>query len=106
MKVTALEVMYTRPMIRREAIREQFDIGHSAVAKALKDIQEEIKKGRYSPLAYTKAGGMVWVSYLVLLDYFHYRDRLADKNARKHVPAYEAKEWLHEIGWNEVREIQ
>ena len=44
-------------------------------------------------------GALKRVNYLAFTDYWKYKNMLADKNARKHVPAYNPQQVAKELGF-------
>ena len=74
-----------------------FSISQPTVAKRVKGIEEEIKRGRYN--RYAIADGLI--SIAVFADYSKYHKRLNDKNLRRTVKPFclrEALEYLEVDG--------
>ena len=61
--------------------------GKTTFMTKIKEIREEIKRGRYKPYAILEEG-RIKVNKLVYCDYSTYRMLLKDKNLRKAVPAF------------------
>lgn len=85
----------------RANLMKHFDIGKSSVDKRIREIREEIEKGRYSEKSLIVDGGIVRVNYYVFEDYMFNRQKLLEPNLRKHVEPFSAYEWRKEEG--EVR---
>ena len=66
----------------------------------LKEIEDEIKKGRYNDYSVIRDGKIVLINVLVFLDFMKYRGMLLDKNARKSAPPFEPAKLIEMIGWN------
>lgn len=97
--------MYTEsirgyPYMPKQQLADEFHISKGTVYNRTKEIEEEIRRGRYSEYAVISDGKIVLVNVLVFIDYLKYRRRLADKNLRKYVPAFRPDELIKSIGWN------
>lgn len=58
----------------------------------VKEIEEQVKRGRYNRYAVIDNDGKLRVNYFVYYDYCKYRKMLKDKYASKAVPSFEPKE--------------
>ena len=65
--------------------------GKTTFMTKVREIREEIKKGRYKSYAILEEG-KIKVNKLVYCDYSTYRAQLKDKNLRKYVPAFNGSE--------------
>lgn len=97
--------MYTEsirgyPYMRKEQIAEEFDISKGTVDNRLKEIEEEVKKGRYNNYSVIHDGKLVLINVLVFIDYLTYRRQLRDRNARKYTPEYKPEVLVQSIGWS------
>ena len=98
MNITTINYTRACPYISRANIADQFDISLSSVDKRIKEIKQEIEKGRYSTNSIIKDGGIVLVNYLVFIDYEINRQKLLDSNARKYAEPYTPSKIAREIG--------
>ncbi len=99
MKVSNIEYLYGCPYITRGNISKQMSMSLNAIDVRIKELKEQIAKGRYSEFAIIKDGGFVMINYLVWIDYMGYRERLKEKNLCKSVPPFEPRKIASEIGW-------
>lgn len=65
--------------------------GKTTFMTKVKEIREEIKRGRYKPYAILEEG-KIKVNKLVYCDYSTHRTKLKDENLRKYVPPFNGKE--------------
>lgn len=94
------ESIRSYPYMRPESLAEEFGISQGTVRNRMKEIEEEIKTGRYNDYAVIKDGGIVLVNVLVFIDYIKYRQILLHKNTRKHAPDFHPEELIKIIGWS------
>lgn len=99
MNITTIEETKGFPYISRANIMKQFDMKKSSVDKRIKEIRDEIEKGRYNERSVIKDGGFVLVSYLVFVDYMANRQKLLEPNLRKYVEPFNAYEVARDMGW-------
>lgn len=99
MEITTINYTRACPYITRANIASQLSISLASVDKRIKEIKEEIEKGRYSESSVIKDGGIVLINYLVFIDYEVNRQKLLDSNARKYVEPYSPGKIAREIGW-------
>lgn len=97
--------MYTEsirgyPYMHKEQLANEFGISKQTVHNRMKEIENEIKSGRYNDYAVIQDGKLVLVNVLVFIDYLKYRKMLLDKNARKYVPEFKPEKLVQIIGWN------
>lgn len=97
--------MYTEairgyPYMHKEQIAKEFDISKGTVDNRLKEIEEEIKKGRYNNYSIIRDGKLVLINVLVFIDYLTHRRQLRDRNARKYTPEYRPEVLVQSIGWS------
>lgn len=97
--IKTIESTKAFPYISRANIIKQFDMSKASADKRIREIREEIEKGRYSEKSLIKDGGFVFVSYLVFIDYLSNRQRLLEPNLRKYVEPFNAYNTAREIGW-------
>ena len=74
----------------RQNLAKSFQISPRTVDTRLKEIEEQMKDGRYGPHAVVRDVGYVACSPLVFADWLTYRQRLLSKSpsVRKAVPEY------------------
>lgn len=85
----------------KQQLAEEFHLSKSTVFSRMKEIEVEIRNGRYGPHAIIDDGNIVRINRLVFIDYMTYRRRLKEKNARKNVPPFNSAEVKHIIGWKD-----
>ncbi len=105
MKTPEPEMIYTEsirgyPYMPKDKIAQEFSISKATVQSRVKEIEEQIKEGRYNDYAIIRDGKILLVNVLVFIDYMEYRRRLMDSNARKYVPEFEPEKIIHILGWN------
>lgn len=94
-----METIRGYPYMQKQQLAEEFHISKSTVYLRMKEIQEEIKNGRYSDYAIIEDGNIVLVNVFVFIDYMKYRRQLKEKNARKYVPEFNPAEIRKISGW-------
>lgn len=99
------EMMYTEsirgyPYMPKDKIAQEFSLSKSTVQSRVKEIEEQVKKGRYSDYAIIRDGGILLINVLVFIDYLEYRQMLKSKNARKLAPEFQPEKIVHILGWN------
>lgn len=99
MNITTIEPTKGKPYITRAGIKEQLDMSISSVNTRIKEIRQEIEKGRYPEIAIIKDGGFTLVNYLVFIDYESNRQKLKESNLRKYVEPFDAYKIAKSIGW-------
>ncbi|MCI9197757.1 MAG: hypothetical protein HFH56_06115 [Lachnospiraceae bacterium] len=104
-KTPEAEMIYTEsirgyPYMPKDKIAQEFSLGKSTVQSRVKEIETQIKEGRYNDYAVIRDGGIVLINVLVFIDYLEYRKRLRDKNAKKYVPEFQPEKIVHILGWN------
>ena len=80
---------------------EEFGLSKSTVYSRVKEIREEIEKGRYDERSIIDDGNIVLINTLVFKDYMMYRKFLREKNARKMAPPFQPEVWVRLEGWND-----
>lgn len=85
----------------KQQIAEELHISKSTVYARMKEIEQEISRGRYEEGSIISDGNIVLVNMLVFLDYLNYRKFLREKNARKQVPPFRPEKWVRIQGWND-----
>lgn len=98
-------MMYTEsirgyPYMQSEQIAEEFHISKGTVFNRVKEIEKEIKNGRYNDYAVIHDGKLVLINVLVFIDYLKHRRQLLDRNARKYTPEFQPEKIVQIIGWN------
>lgn len=99
MNITEITMCNASPYISRATIAQQLNIAKPTVDVRIREIKEEVKKGRYNDLAIIKDGGIVLINYLVFVDYMANRQKLLEKNLRKLVPTFNPRKVAESIGW-------
>lgn len=98
-------MMYTEsirgyPYMPKDKIAQEFSLSKSTVQNRVREIEQQIKAGRYSDYAVIRDGNILLVNVLVFIDYLEYRKMLNDKNAKKQVPDFQPEKIVHILGWN------
>ena len=88
------------PYMPKDKIAQEFSLSRSTVQGRVREIEEQIKKGRYNDYAVIRDGRILLINVLVFIDYMEYRKMLKDTNARKYVPAFRPEKIIHTLGWN------
>lgn len=87
-----MDIFSMNTILTKKQMCEQFDISIRSASNILNEIDSEVSNGRYGKHSVIRSGGVSYVNAMVLIDYLTYRTRLKDKNLRKGVPEYNAKE--------------
>ena len=95
--MTVIQQMYGNPVMNVKGICEQFHISDRTARKYMKEI--EANRERYGEFAVMGEGTLKRVNYLAFTDYWKFKNRLADKNARKQVPEYKPQEIAKALGF-------
>ena len=90
--------MYTEsirgyPYMHKKQLAEEFHISEGTVHNRLREIEEEIKNGRYNDYAVIRDGKL-------FLDFLKYRKMLQDSHARKYTPDFHPENLVQIIGWS------
>lgn len=88
------------PYMHREQIAEEFHISKGTVDNRAKEIEAEVKNGRYNDYAIIRDGKLVLINVLVFIDFLKYRKMLRDRNARKYAPDFQPEKLIQMIGWS------
>lgn len=95
--MTVIKQMYGNPVMNVKGICEQFHISDRTARKYIKEI--ETNRDRYGEFAVMGEGTLKRVNYLAFTDYWKFKNRLSDKNARKHIPEYKPQEIAKSLGF-------
>lgn len=90
MERTFMELSANAAPIDAEKAKALFGDCRTYFYRKVKEIEEQVKKGRYNRYAILN-DGKVRVNYFVYYDYCVYRKMLQDKNAAKYVPPFEPR---------------
>jgi len=103
MTVTRMYQMTGGPVIvTKKELAEMTGLSKRTIEDRLNEIRKEsLPGGRYDGMLLTtkKDGGIVWINYLVWVDYEFHRERLQEPNLRKNVPAYSPYRLAWEMGY-------
>lgn len=91
MTKTILDVSADAAPVDVDRALEHFSDCRTKFYQKVKEIREQIKRGRYGRYAVLD-DGKVRVNYFVYYDYTVYRAMLLDKNASKSAPLFDPKE--------------
>ncbi len=80
-------------------LADEFHCSVRTVGRRILGIQEEIKKGRYSPYSILEGDGHPLINTYVFMDYQKYQKPLKDRNARKYVPEFNPQELAKICGY-------
>lgn len=106
MRITELRQMSADPYKTKADLAEAYKLCVRTVGYRVKEIEAEVKAGRYPEHSVIRDGQLLWVNQLVWIDYMCNRKKLLEKNLRKFVPPYNPKEIAHEIGWYADTQMQ
>ena len=82
----------------KEELKIEWSICTTTIDTRLKEIEDEVLKGRYPTNSVIRDGGIVRVNHLVFIDYMTNRQRLLQPNLRKYVEPFNAFEIAKSIG--------
>ena len=82
----------------KEELKIEWSICTTTIDTRLKEIEDEVLKGRYPNNSVIRDGGIVRVNHLVFIDYMNNRQRLLQPNLRKYVEPFNAFEIAKSIG--------
>lgn len=82
----------------KEELKIEWSICTTTIDTRLKEIEDEVLKGRYPTNSVIRDGGIVRVNHLVFIDYMNNRQRLLQPNLRKYVEPFNAFEIAKSIG--------
>lgn len=88
------------PYETKERLADEFHCSKGTIRNRVKEIEEEIKKGRYNDYAIIRDGQILLINTIVFIDYLKYRKMLLDKNARKYVPEFKPELVVRTLGWS------
>lgn len=88
------------PYETKERLADEFHVSKGTIRNRVKEIEEEIKKGRYNDYAIIRDGQILLINTIVFIDYLKYRKMLLDKNARKYVPEFKPELVVRTLGWS------
>ena len=83
----------------KEELKIEWSICTTTIDTRLKEIEDEVLKGRYPNNSVIRDGGIVLVNCLVWTDYLTNRQMLLDSNARKYVEGYQPRKIANALGW-------
>ena len=82
----------------KEELKIEWSICTTTIDTRLKEIEDEVLKGRYPSNSVIRDGGIVRVNHLVFIDYMNNRQRLLQPNLRKYIEPFNAYEIARSIG--------
>ena len=82
----------------KEELKIEWSICTTTIDTRLKEIEDEVLKGRYPNNSVIRDGGIVRVNHLVFIDYMNNRQRLLQPDLRKYVEPFNAFEIAKSIG--------
>lgn len=95
--MTILKVTYGNPVSTIKNICEHYQISDRTARTVVKEMQQE--RERYGDYTVFGDGALRRVNFLAFTDYWQFRRMLQDKNARKHVPAYDPQRVARSLGF-------
>ena len=98
MNINLIETTKHYPYISRGELKQQIGKSLGTVDNRIKEIEEQVKVGRYPEYSVIRDGGIVRVNHLVFIDYMNNRQRLLQPNLRKYVEPFNAFEIAKSIG--------
>lgn len=84
-------------MMTKSQLAQSFGISLHTTADRIKEIEEEVRRGRYGRHSVVRDVGFVACNPLVFADYMVYRQKLRNEITRKYVPEYDAAEVVREL---------
>ena len=97
MEISIIGQKLISPYMSKGDICKSMKMSKTSLDRRLKEIRNEVKQGRYSEYAIIKDGGIVWVNYLVLIDYMKNRQMLLDSNAKKYVEPFNGRKVVEQV---------
>ena len=82
----------------KEELKIEWSICTTTIDTRLKEIEDEVLKGRYPNNSVSRDGGIGRDNHLVFIDYMNNRQRLLQPNLRKYVEPFNAFEIAKSIG--------
>ena len=99
MTVTNIKYLTASPYMTAGEMAKQLGVHKNTIYTRIKEIRKEMLSGRYDEFAILDSGGIIFVNYLVFVDYCKWKTRLDDRNLRKTVPPYNPTKVACAIGW-------
>lgn len=84
------------PYLRKHELAEKLGISAATVRQRVGEIEAS---GRYDPYCVLRDGQVIEINALVFIDWLRYRRHWQDKNLRKHIPPFDAKQVAAQMGW-------
>lgn len=97
MNVVYMTPMRASPYKTLDDLSDELGVSKQTLHSRKKELEEE--KERYGEYAVIRDAGIVLINYLAWIDFLKYRQRLKEKNLRKHVPPYNPMEIAKSLGW-------
>lgn len=95
--MTILQVVHGSPVATVKGLCEQYNVSDRTVRTVIKEMQHE--RNRYGDYTVLGDGALRRINVLAFTDYWQFRKMLQDKNARKHVPAYNPQKVARSLGF-------
>ena len=92
------QIKYKGAYKSKEQLKVEWGICTTTIDTRLKEIEDEVLKGRYPRNSVIRDGGIIRVNHLVFIDYMTNRQRLLQPNLRKYVEPFNAYEIARSIG--------
>ena len=99
MNINLIETTKHYPYISRGELKQQLGKSLGTIDNRIKEIEDQVKAGRYPEYSVIRDGGIVLVNCLVWTDYLTNRQMLLDSNARKYVEGYQPRKIANALGW-------
>lgn len=99
MTVTNIKYLAASPYMTAGEMAKQLGLHKNTIYSRIKEIRKEMEAGRYDEYAILDSGGIIFVNYLVFIDYCKWKTRLEDKRLRQHVPSFDPAKIANSIGW-------
>lgn len=84
------------PYMNKRELSEAFSLSRATIQNRVGEIEAS---GRYGNYAILRDGRILLVNALVFIDWLRYRRHWQDKNLRKHIPPFDAKQVAAQMGW-------
>ena len=99
MNINLIETIKGDPWITRANLSKQLGVSVGTVDNRAKEIEQQIKAGRYPDCSIIRDGGIILFNYLVFMDYLQNRKLLLDSNLKKYAEPFQPRKIANSMGW-------
>lgn len=90
----------------KNAFADSICVSEKTAKKYIREIEEEMLEGTYKKYAVIRLGKILAVNTLVAVHYLTYASYLKEKNTRKLVPSFNAKEVREFMGMDRILSLE